>query len=157
LDRVKQANKVVNQLGSTGAKFEVLSVDNGKAVVRQFIDTFIETEKRERCQLNLSRPIIGQKPVDYHKYFLPRYLKDVNEVVRKERLLHWLGGARQSHCYLFFSEPWIAPMIVDISSLRDADLSLFSDSYLLNFETRRLIVLTRDGEAVLCEMPKAKR
>ena len=151
MDRVKQANRVVNQLVSTGAQFEMLSVDDGKAVVRQFIDTFIESEKRERCHLNLSRPITGQKPVDYHKYFVPRYLRDVNEVVRKERLLHWLGGDGQWRCYLFFSEPWIAPMKVDTSSLRVADLSLFSDSYWLNFETRRLIVLTRDGETVLCE------
>lgn len=152
MDRVKQANRVVNQLGSTGTKFEVLSDDEGQAVVRQFIDTFLETEKRERCHLNLSRPITAQKPIDYHKYFLPRYLKDVTEVVREERLLHWLGGDGPSHCYLFFSEPWIAPMIVDTSPLKDASLSLFSDSYWLNFETRRLIVITRDGETFLCEV-----
>ena len=148
---------MINQLSAAGAKFEVLPVTEGKRIVRLFIDSFIKNEKREMCRLNLARPIIAQKPVDYHKYFLPRNVKDVGEIVSKETLVRWLGRGRKWHSHLFFSEPWIDPIIVDLSSFKDASLSLFLDSYWLNLDTGRLIVLTRDGETILCEMKETKR
>lgn len=151
----RQANKELKLLKSTGAPYEVLSADEGQSITRQFIDNFVTADKREAFHLNLARTPGKQKPIDYHKYLHARCLRDVVDVVEKQGLTRWLSGDKAWQCYLLFSEPWIPPVKVDISSLRAASLSLFPDSYWVNFKTKRLVVLTRDGDTILCDLDES--
>jgi hypothetical protein len=151
----RQASKEMKLLKSTGAPYEVLPADEGQSVARRFIDEFVSAGKREAFHLNLARAPGKQKPIDYHKYLHAHCLRDVGEVMEKQSLTSWMSREKAWHCYLLFSEPWIPPVKVDISSLRGASLSLFPDSYWVNFETKRLVVLTRDGDTILCDLAQS--
>jgi hypothetical protein len=152
---LRQAKKELKLLKSTGAPYEVLPADEAVSVTRQFIDKFVSADKREAFHLNLARTPGKQKPIDYHEYLHPHCLRDVVAVVEKESLTRWLSRNKVWQCYLLFSEPWIPPVKIDTSSLRDASLSLFPDSYWVNFETKRMAVLTRDGDTILCDLDKS--
>lgn len=150
--KVKQANKMLKLLKATGGKFDLLSESQRGSVVRRFIDSFIEAEKRESIHLNLARAENKQKPIDYHRYF-PKYCKrDAAEVLKYRSLLGWLSCDRKRDCYLIFSEPWIEPLRIDTSSFKDINLHLFPDSYWIDFATNRVAVITRDGDTIFCEL-----
>jgi len=146
--------KIQQLLNDRGIQFEMLSESQSEALLRRFIEEFIEDKKRESVALKLRRSRTKQEPIEYYKYFQASCVRDVtNEVNKGEiHLLDWLSRDRKnSLCYLLWREPWIPVFQITSSSLTNRDLAFFPGIYGVSFETSRAFALTLDADKLLCE------
>lgn len=138
----------VNLLNSRGVDFRVLDSKETRDVTALFVEAFIKPEKKQSLFLNIRQTRRKNKQVDYFKYFnLP---KDVVSLeAKKVGLFDWVSFEGESSCYLIWSEPSIQAFELHICSLKDIELSSFSDGYFFDENLRRTIVNTRDNDIFL--------
>src|SRR5260370_383672 len=111
----KQRRIVMDLLRARAIQFRPLPHDESLPILDHFVNAFVDRRKRESVNLNLRRPRVRQKPIDYHKYFPPDSVKEGFIATRggKVGLVQWLPGAPPTpYCYLLHSEPWLPPFEV---------------------------------------------
>jgi hypothetical protein len=131
----------------------------GLSLLERFVKIFINEGKQESFLLNIHRAGIKQRPADYYRGFRANSVRDWSTAkdALSSGLLQWLCGVSQSdHCHLLFGEPGAPIFYIDVQSLRDPDFFFFSDSYWVDFGAKRSVVVTRDGDVILCQSDRGE-
>lgn len=146
-------NRIIKLLRDRGIVFDVFSEPEQEILKSSFIERFVSDRKRESLALNLRRPPIRQRPVDYYRYFEPSRTTDGWDTEKHgPSLLGWLSNKKNlSSCDLVWSEPLIPAFRIQLASMTDSDLFLFVDSYWISLSSGRVVVITRDGDVLLSE------
>lgn len=144
--RAEKNNIIKDFFVGKNVAYHQLSEEECYDLTVRVLNEYVGDEKRESMMLNLKRSPNRQKVIEYHKYFANPGSQRVENY--EEDILERVSNNGRSECFVFWNTPAWGALRFEANTLKDIELSYFSEGYICSLQLDNIVAVTLDNEVL---------